>query len=500
MLPTREPLPSKPPPPPPVDWKALDYANNPFLAASAATESTRGETPLLEPSELEDNDRRVPRVDVLWQGDLLKVEYPHGPAPFQLATLPGAQEADAASIEQDGDRAVLVLRAESRARVISRSGDELREVEALGAGCVPLDSVERVEVEAGPLTYRISLTAPGKPTPRVLIDPSDRRVPLFFALATLVGGGLIAAMATFTPPLGLTDDEGVDKDALHLLQQYLHADAEREREPKTSASDDVDSMEGGPSSAAASGPAGTLGRPEAREQRGRLAVNANLESPSRQFAREAMLEAATNFGMIGLLNSFDVAAPVSPFATTAAGNDPSNAYGDLWSDEIGDRNGSGGLTLSGTGLGGGNVGDSTNIGLGRVGTCEGELCSGFGRFGKAGGPGHRVKSVSLRHGGVIASGRLPPEVIQRIVRQNYGRFRACYETGLRENPSLEGRISARFVVARDGSVATVQSAGSDLPNANVVRCVIDAYRDLSFPPPENGVVTVVYPLMLSPTG
>ena len=29
---------------------------------------------------------------------------------------------------------------------------------------------------------------------------------------------------------------------------------------------------------------------------------------------------------------------------------------------------------------------------------------------------------------------MTPEVIQRIVRQNYGRFRLCYENGLRNNP------------------------------------------------------------------
>jgi hypothetical protein len=101
-------------------------------------------------------------------------------------------------------------------------------------------------------------------------------------------------------------------------------------------------------------------------------------------------------------------------------------------------------------------------------------------------------------GATTVSGRLPPEVIQRIVRQNYGRFRLCYENGLRNNPNLQGRVSVRFVIGRDGSVSNVGNAGSDLPDPAVVSCVTRAYYGLSFPQPEGGIVTVVYPIMFSP--
>mgnify|MGYP006314362019 FL=1 len=58
------------------------------------------------------------------------------------------------------------------------------------------------------------------------------------------------------------------------------------------------------------------------------------------------------------------------------------------------------------------------------------------------------------------NGRLPPEVIQRIVRQNFGRFRLCYENGLRNNPTLSGRVSVKFVIDRSGAVSTAQDGGS----------------------------------------
>ena len=88
--------------------------------------------------------------------------------------------------------------------------------------------------------------------------------------------------------------------------------------------------------------------------------------------------------------------------------------------------------------------------------------------------------------------------MQRIVRQNYGRFRQCYENGLRGNPNLTGRVTARFVIGREGSVTNVQNGGSDLPDSGVVSCVVAAFYGLSFPTPEAGIVTVSYPIMFSP--
>jgi hypothetical protein len=112
--------------------------------------------------------------------------------------------------------------------------------------------------------------------------------------------------------------------------------------------------------------------------------------------------------------------------------------------------------------------------------------------------GGRGKPPSLRQGATQVNGRLPPEVIQRIVRQQFGRFRLCYENGLRTDPKLTGRVAVKFVIDRSGSVTSAQDGGSDLPNAGVVSCVVRAFGNLSFPQPEGGIVTVVYPLVFSP--
>ena len=106
--------------------------------------------------------------------------------------------------------------------------------------------------------------------------------------------------------------------------------------------------------------------------------------------------------------------------------------------------------------------------------------------------------VSTIPRGVSVAGRLPPEVIQRIVRQHLGRVRLCYENALRTNPTLQGHVAVKFVIDREGAVSTAMNNGSYLPDPAVIACVVNAFKGLSFPQPEGGIVTVVYPLTFQP--
>jgi len=109
-----------------------------------------------------------------------------------------------------------------------------------------------------------------------------------------------------------------------------------------------------------------------------------------------------------------------------------------------------------------------------------------------------TSAPKVRYGATTVSGRLPPVVIQHIVRKNYGKFRVCYEAGLGRNADLTGRVSARFVIGRDGKVSKVADGGSDIADSEVVNCVLRAVHTLEFPPPANGIVTVVYPIFFAP--
>jgi hypothetical protein len=187
-------------------------------------------------------------------------------------------------------------------------------------------------------------------------------------------------------------------------------------------------------------------------------------------------------------------------APSASPGDPLSARGNMWGDEIGEAFGAGGLGLSGVGEGGG--GQAEGIGLGRIGVVGHGAGTGTGQgfgsgHGRLGGS-HRSAAPTVRMGATQVSGRLPPEIIQRIVRQNFGRFRLCYEKGLRTSPALMGRVSVRFTILPTGVATKAVDAGSDLPDRSVVACVVRAFDGLSFPAPESGSVTVVYPVMFAP--
>jgi Ca-activated chloride channel family protein len=98
------------------------------------------------------------------------------------------------------------------------------------------------------------------------------------------------------------------------------------------------------------------------------------------------------------------------------------------------------------------------------------------------------------------SGRLPPEAIRRVIRLQAGRFRACYEHGLMKNPNLAGRVVTRFVIDRAGQVVNAANGGSDLPDPEVVACVVRGFYSLDFPEPEGGIITVTYPFVFSSDG
>lgn len=177
-------------------------------------------------------------------------------------------------------------------------------------------------------------------------------------------------------------------------------------------------------------------------------------------------------------------------------------FGARIAEETGDAS----LRLSGIGEGGGGKGEGLGTAFtsghsatpvrrpaARAGSGQG-FGSGRGRLGGS----HKTRAPQVRMGAISVSGRLPPESIQRIVRMNFGRFRMCYERGLAQNPNLAGRVVMRFVIERDGSVGTVNDAGSTLANERAIECIRAAFYQLTFPEPEGGIVTVVYPITLSP--
>ena len=379
-------------------------------------------------------------------------------------------------------------------------------VELTGAWQIALPPGSKARIEIGGLTFQIAAGNAG----RVVAGhfQVDTQGLLYTGISLAVHAGLLAAMAFFMPPMGATDEDGISSDQQYLIQQYLQAAAEKEtqaREEELAANDPVQDKSGGTGTRAV-GSEGAMGDTNSHATGNKYGVKGPKENLDVHVARQRALDDAASFGMIGLLNTGaggDPKAPTAPWGRDDSnGNDPFSANGNMWGDKIGDSYGAGGLGLTGVGEGGGGRGEGIGLGaLGTIGHGSG-LGNGDG-FGNGNSHGrvngvHHTTPPTVRVGATQVTGRLPPEIIQRIVRQNFGRFRACYENSLRNSPNLAGRVTVRFVIGRDGAVSNVGNGGSDLPDGGVVSCVVRAFYGLSFPQPEGGIVTVTYPIVFAP--
>ncbi|WP_437808560.1 hypothetical protein [Sorangium sp. So ce1078] len=137
-----------------------------------------------------------------------------------------------------------------------------------------------------------------------------------------------------------------------------------------------------------------------------------------------------------------------------------------------------------------------------------------------------VRSIAGRcksnpYDSIKGKAHIPPQVVRRVVQENFGPMRACYEKGLRQNPRLQGRIPVHLVVDGEGKVtyagdadhppadapllialpspgaAAPSSSAPPLRDPKVVGCVLDVFRGLRFPSPADrkSVATVVYPVV-----
>ncbi|WP_438006052.1 AgmX/PglI C-terminal domain-containing protein [Sorangium sp. So ce321] len=377
-----------------------------------------------------------------------------------------------------------------------------------GARRIALPLGGRAKLDLGDFGFEVAVGRAGR---RVAGKVSfDRRNLPFTALSTLLHVGLLAAMAAFMPPLAMADDGGVSAEQAYLMAQALAATAERELPEASDGAEARPSEAEGGTGAAAIGESGKAGSATSRKTGGRFEIEGPKDNLDVRISRAQALDDAARFGMIGVLQAGaggDPNALSAPWGgVDTLGSGERSVIGNMWGATIDESGGVGGLGLTGVGEGG--DGRHFGVGMGPLGTIGNGNGLGDGQgFGPghgasrfASGAGHKPSAPRMRTGTPSVSGRIPPEVIQRIVRQNFGRFRLCYENGLRNNPNLTGRVSVGFSIGRDGAVSSVQNGGSDLPDAGVVSCVVRSFYGLSFPPPDAGIVTVTYPLLFSPSG
>ncbi len=328
----------------------------------------------------------------------------------------------------------------------------------------------------------------------------------FIAVSALAHLVLLMSVAYSAPALGAWGADDLSDEQRVWVQRHVSGLAHHELVAGPKAIDVAVGSGGTGQSAVAA--AGAMGHPTATASDSRGANRWRRRASMPRLPRRATEDnegGGAGFGMAGLLLGQDGVDDSEPSASwglpDAQGNALDAGLGGLWGTTIGLSRGVGGLGLSGVGEGGG--GRGFGIGLGTIGTIG--RGAGTGR-GAGLGRSHHARPPRVRCGGDLldtasqreamaaaarrsdsevvctswnaeepdqctswrvvspcvtsVSGRLPPEIVQAVLQRNRGRFRLCYQLGLKTNPALQGRVVTRFIIRRDGSVSQPSASGT----------------------------------------
>ena len=110
----------------------------------------------------------------------------------------------------------------------------------------------------------------------------------------------------------------------------------------------------------------------------------------------------------------------------------------------------------------------------------------------------KVSGVVIHSDNPSVVGNISHDEVLHAIQINYGRFRLCYEHGLKNDPMLAGRVDIHFVIDAQGDVKSVTDSGATLPDEATVACIRRGFTALGFPQPSSGTVKVTYPLVFAP--
>ncbi len=149
-------------------------------------------------------------------------------------------------------------------------------------------------------------------------------------------------------------------------------------------------------------------------------------------------------------------------------------------------------------------GEGEGQGNGAIGGLIGAKGTGFDARGlgsRGVGPGPAASSArdGSLGGDPVILGALDKSLIDDVIRSNLNQFRYCYQRELNDHPELSGKIVVKFVIAKDGSVASAAIKSSTMNDAEVEGCITGRFMRLQFPEPKGGgIVIVSYPFLFRP--
>ena len=171
-------------------------------------------------------------------------------------------------------------------------------------------------------------------------------------------------------------------------------------------------------------------------------------------------------------------------------------------DGIGGMTGARGIQMGTSGLGGrdgGLGGNDHSDSLGRLGThgrSAGE--TGYGERGgdwERGPQGRGIRGIA---GIPTVMGSMDKALIDEVVKRNMNQIRYCYTREVSKHPNLGGKVTVKFVIGKDGTVASATTKASTVGSAAVDSCINGRFMRFQFPEPKGGgIVIVSYPFIFA---
>ncbi len=138
--------------------------------------------------------------------------------------------------------------------------------------------------------------------------------------------------------------------------------------------------------------------------------------------------------------------------------------------------------LSADETGGTRIGTNTNVSTGDKGPDEAKINA-------------RVGGGTLSGQG--GSGKIDGAVVTSVFSRRKGAIKSCYESALKVNAALKGKVTIKFTIGPAGRITDISVTDNSTGDAGIGSCIVDKVRSWKFDPPEGGSVTFSYPFILS---
>ncbi len=215
-------------------------------------------------------------------------------------------------------------------------------------------------------------------------------------------------------------------------------------------------------------------------------AGANVKSKPRKEVKDQGLLSV--FGSRGaqkeLSKAYSGTGELQGLAASASGK--TGQTSDRAGDQLGGR-------LKDIGVGGKGTSTSGFSGVGTKGKGTGTFGYGTGGIGERG-----QVDINIEGSDAEFRGSIDKDAIRRVIQQNKRAFRFCYETALRANSDLYGRLEIQWDIVEGGRVQRASVKSNSTGNRKFGECVAGKIRGLIFPePPADEIARVVYPFVFT---